>query len=79
VVHSGAALYSADGGLEGEKVTLERPVPVYIVYFTAFIRDGDLHFRRDPYGRAREALARLGTPSPSDPRPCEKIQKLLEG
>jgi murein L,D-transpeptidase YcbB/YkuD len=72
---------SADqqGRIEGDKVTLERPVPVYIVYFTAFIRDGDLHFRRDPYGKAREALASLGKPSPSDPRPCEELQKLLKG
>jgi murein L,D-transpeptidase YcbB/YkuD len=59
-------------------VALERPVPVYIVYLTAFVRDGDLNFRRDPYGKAREALARLGKLSPSDPRLCEELQKLLE-
>jgi L,D-transpeptidase YcbB len=67
------------GSLEGDTVALERPVPVYIVYLTAFVRDGDLNFRRDPYGKAREALARLGKLSPSDPRLCEELQKLLEG
>jgi L,D-transpeptidase YcbB len=68
-----------EGSVEGHKVTLERPVPVYIVYLTAFVRDGELNFRHDPYGRARETLAGLGRLSPSDPRPCEELQKLLEG
>jgi murein L,D-transpeptidase YcbB/YkuD len=68
-----------EGSVEGDTVELERPVPVYIVYLTAFVRDGDLHFRRDPYGKAREALARLGKLSPSDPRLCEELQKLLVG
>jgi murein L,D-transpeptidase YcbB/YkuD len=61
----------------GQKVTLERPVPVYIVYLTAFIREGELNFRRDPYGKAREAVARLGELSPSDPRPCEELLRVL--
>jgi murein L,D-transpeptidase YcbB/YkuD len=77
------AMQTADsaGGtdsMEGQKVAVERPVPVYIVYLTAFIRDGDLNFRRDPYGKAREALARLGEPRPSDPQLCEELQKLLK-
>jgi L,D-transpeptidase YcbB len=67
------------GSVEGDTIALERPVPVYIVYLTAFVRDGDLNFRRDPYGKAREALARLGKVSPSDPRLCEELQKLLKG
>jgi len=68
---------SGEGKVDGQTVTLERPVPVYIVYLTAFMRDGDLNFRRDPYGKAREALAGLGKPNPSDPRLCEELQRLL--
>lgn len=68
-----------DGGAERDSVTLERPVPVYIVYLTAFVRDGILNFRRDPYGKDREAIARLGKLSPSDPRLCEELQKLVGG
>jgi murein L,D-transpeptidase YcbB/YkuD len=68
-----------EGKLDGHTVTLARPVPVYIVYLTAFVRDGILNFRRDPYGKDREAIARLGKLSPSDPRLCEELQKLVGG
>jgi L,D-transpeptidase YcbB len=67
------------GSADGHTVTLERPVPVYIVYLTAFVRDGVLSFRRDPYGKDREAIPRLGKLLPTDPRLCEELQKLLEG
>jgi murein L,D-transpeptidase YcbB/YkuD len=70
---------SEGGRVDGRRVALERPVPVYIVYLTAFIRDGELNFRRDPYGKAREALAALGTLSPGDPGICKELQKLLDG
>jgi murein L,D-transpeptidase YcbB/YkuD len=68
-----------EGNADGHTVALERPVPVYIVYLTAFVREGVLNFRRDPYGMDREAIARLGKPSPSNPRLCEELQKLVEG
>ena len=33
-------------------VTLRKPVPVYVVYFTAFVdADGRLNFRKDVYSR----------------------------
>jgi murein L,D-transpeptidase YcbB/YkuD len=73
--HSAGEGQSADG----HTVTLEQPLPVYIVYLTAFVRDGSLNFRRDPYGRDREVIARLGKLSPSDPRLCEELQKLVGG
>jgi murein L,D-transpeptidase YcbB/YkuD len=68
-----------NGSGEGQTVTLERPVPVYLVHLTAFVREGDLNFRRDPYGTARSALDRLGEPSPQDPQLCEELQALLKG
>ena len=70
---------SEGGRVDGHTVTLNQPLPVYIVYFTAFVRDGILNFRRDPYGKDREAIAGLGKLSPSEPRLCKEIQKLLEG
>jgi murein L,D-transpeptidase YcbB/YkuD len=64
---------------EGQTVKLVRPVPVYIVYLTAFVRDSVLNFRGDPYGKDREAMARLGKLTPSDPSLCEELQKLVGG
>jgi murein L,D-transpeptidase YcbB/YkuD len=65
------------GSAEGSTVRLERPVPVYLVYLTAFTRDGVLNFRDDPYGKDRQALARLGKPRPRDRATCEALAKLL--
>ena len=45
---------------EPEKVDLERPYPVYIVYRTAWVDEGDrVHFREDIYGHDRRQLAYL--------------------
>ena len=41
-------------------VTLKTPVPVYVLYWTAFIADdGDLEFRRDVYARDADLIAAL--------------------
>jgi L,D-transpeptidase YcbB len=63
----------------GRTVPLERPVPVYLLYLTAFVRDGELHFRNDPYGKDHPALARLGQPLLEEPQICEELGRLLEG
>ena len=42
------------------RVKLNQPVPVYIVYFTAFLNDtGNISFRRDLYLRDKAIIARL--------------------
>jgi murein L,D-transpeptidase YcbB/YkuD len=61
---------------EGRTVRLEHPVPVYLVYLTAFVRDGALNFRDDPYGKDRQAMARLGTPELRDRSVCEELERL---
>ncbi len=38
-------------GKDNRAVTLPQRLPVYIVYFTAYARDGDLHFATDDYQR----------------------------
>jgi murein L,D-transpeptidase YcbB/YkuD len=65
------------GSAEGRTVRLDHRVPVYIVYLTAFIRNGTLNFRDDPYGKDRMALARLGKPRPRDRSTCEALERLL--
>jgi murein L,D-transpeptidase YcbB/YkuD len=40
-----------ENGPDDRPVNLKQKVPVYIVYFTTFIRDGRLYFGNDLYGR----------------------------
>ena len=66
-------------GARGRTVPLERPVPVYLLYLTAFMRDDELHFRNDPYGKDRRAFAKLGKPLLEEPPICEELGRLLGG
>jgi murein L,D-transpeptidase YcbB/YkuD len=66
-----------DAPTEGSTVRLEHPVPVYLVYLTAFMRDGVLNLRDDPYSKDRQALARMGKPRPRDRTTCAELLKLL--
>jgi murein L,D-transpeptidase YcbB/YkuD len=67
------------GAAGGLTVTLDHPIPVYLVYLTAFVRDGVLNFREDPYGKDRAAVARLGPPGrPRDRAACEELAAMLD-
>lgn len=68
----------------GETVTpttvdLKQPVPVYLVYLTAFVRDGVLHFRDDPYGKDSRVVRPMGNPAPLDRSECEQLEELAGG
>ncbi len=63
----------------GQMVSLEHPVPVYLLYLTSFVRDGELHIRNDPYGKDRRAMRRLGKPALDEPSICEELDRLLGG
>ena len=55
------------GGEDDHRVNLERKLPVYIVYFTTFARDGTLHFGNDIYDRdAALVRAVRGAETPGD-------------
>ncbi|MGE0354891.1 MAG: murein L,D-transpeptidase [Gemmatimonadales bacterium] len=42
-----------------QQVILKNPVPIYIVYLTAFVEDGVVQFRKDLYGHDARAIERL--------------------
>jgi L,D-transpeptidase YcbB len=68
----------------GERVTpttvdLEQPVPVYLVYLTAFMRDGVVHFRDDPYGKDSRVISSLGKPAALDRSECEQLEEIAGG
>ena len=53
------------------QLDLARPVPIYVVYFTAWEDDaGILQFRPDVYGRDPDLLRALTAPLPSNPACC---------
>jgi murein L,D-transpeptidase YcbB/YkuD len=61
----------ADGG--SPRIPVARPLPVYILYWTAFVGpEGLVHFRDDVYGRDRRLAAALaaapGAPAPDPAR-----------
>jgi len=72
----GALGYSAKGNWV---VSLEKPLPVYLLYLTAFVQDRQVQFLNDPYGKDRRAMARLQAPEAGPPSVCGDIVRLLGG
>jgi murein L,D-transpeptidase YcbB/YkuD len=64
---------------KSQLVSLKEPLPVYLLYLTGFMRDGQVQFRNDPYGKDRQALGRLGKPELEPPTVCAEITRLLGG
>jgi hypothetical protein len=57
-------------------VPVDRPMPVYLLYWTAFVEEGTLHFRDDVYGRDRRLAIALGdaeAPAAAGPAPAASI------
>jgi murein L,D-transpeptidase YcbB/YkuD len=64
-------------GRGNRMVSLKRPLPVYLLYLTAYVRDGQVQFRNDPYGKDREGLGRLPPPTLDPPTVCQEVLQLL--
>ncbi|NUS33006.1 MAG: L,D-transpeptidase family protein, partial [Gemmatimonadaceae bacterium] len=52
-----------NSGADNHTVKLPHKIPVYIVYFTAYVRDGELVFADDLYGRDDALERQLATPT----------------
>lgn len=60
-------VHEAMNGSDNRTFTLPRKIPVYIVYFTAYARDGQLYFADDLYERderLEEKMDSVGTAAP---------------
>lgn len=68
-------------GRDDRRVDLPEKIPVYIVYFTAYVRDGTLHFAHDLYQRDERlahAIRRGAVPSPETLATVQRLKKLAE-
>jgi murein L,D-transpeptidase YcbB/YkuD len=54
-----------NNGPDNHTVRLPQKIPVYIVYFTAYVRDGELVFADDLYGRDDALERRIAAPAAS--------------
>jgi len=59
-------------------IALDKPVPVYIHYWTAFSEDGVMHFRKDIYDRDRAVIAALGKIAPVQQVTLPERQKVAQ-
>jgi murein L,D-transpeptidase YcbB/YkuD len=68
-------------GPNNRHVSLPTKIPVYIAYFTAYMRDGRLWFGNDLYGRDTElaqAIAPGAIPSPEAVRAVDALRQLTD-
>lgn len=71
-----ARIREAMSAPESKTVKVEPTVPVFILYLTAFERDGKIQFREDLYGNDRKALQKLSSPDTSGT--LEQVSSALE-
>jgi L,D-transpeptidase YcbB len=66
---------------QNRAVTLKRKIPVYIVYFTTYVRDGTLYFANDLYERDDnlvEVVAKSAIPSAQETALLAELRKLAD-
>ena len=66
-------------GQNNQQIKLPRKIPVYIVYGTAYIRNGQLYFGNDLYDRDTQlvkAVAEGATPSPLSLQAVEALRRI---
>jgi murein L,D-transpeptidase YcbB/YkuD len=60
-------------GRDDHQVTLPRKIPVYIGYFTTYMRNGSLWFGNDLYRRDDDLLTAIGAGTFPSPRAAQAI------
>jgi murein L,D-transpeptidase YcbB/YkuD len=66
-------------GSDDHTVKLPSKIPVYILYFTTFVRDGQLHFGNDLYLRDEQLVTEMGPaaiPSPESVRAAQVLRQM---
>jgi murein L,D-transpeptidase YcbB/YkuD len=69
-------------GQDNQEVKLAQPLPVYIAYFTTYLKDGQLYFGNDLYARDAEVVAAMearGGQSGEVVQAVEALRSLVAG
>jgi murein L,D-transpeptidase YcbB/YkuD len=69
-------------GSNDHTVKLPRKIPVYILYFTSFVRDGQLHFGNDLYARDDSLVTEMmpsAIPTPETVRMAQVLRQMAGG
>ena len=65
-------------GRDDHRVNLKRKIPVYIVYFTTYLRDGELYFGNDLYGRDDKLVESIASAAQSDSASARAVELLRQ-
>ncbi|HSA54821.1 MAG TPA: L,D-transpeptidase family protein [Gemmatimonadaceae bacterium] len=65
-----------EGGRDDHHVAVNPKIPVYIVYFTSYVRDGELHFSSDLYSRDEALVDAVRAAAMPDARLVERVKRL---
>jgi murein L,D-transpeptidase YcbB/YkuD len=63
-------------GPNNHQVNLPKKIPVYIVYFTAYARDGQLYFGNDLYERDSKLVEQVADVAAQSPQTVQALQEL---
>ena len=67
-----------NGGKDDLHVPVNPKIPVYIVYLTSYVRDGELHFGNDLYSRDQDLVEAVRSAAAPDPKVLEQVQRLRD-
>ncbi len=65
-------------GQDNQEVKLAQSLPVYITYYTTYIKDGQLYFGNDLYGRDREVVAAMQARGGQSPEVVQAVGALRQ-
>ena len=71
-----AVFAEMENGPDDHRVNLKQKVPVYIVYFTTFMRDGRLYFGNDLYDRDDALVKTIASAAAGDSASAQAVQTL---
>ena len=78
---AGRVQEAMETGADNQQINLPRSIPVYIAYFTAYAKDGQLYFGNDVYDRDRgivDAVAGNARPDSAASVTARELGKLLD-